>query len=244
MKKLSSVIALCALLMFAVTADTHAVTTTITSINGTGIPDDNWNAETSNGIQLGLRARPAYVAGSYTHDGDGTYNVPTGFAPPPKDSQAAWNYDFSVFNENGLINAEYYLSVDTSSSSAFVPLPIPVALYGDNSYGTISTPNSGGTEGLYAVNAPGNTVLQNSQNIMFLPQSLFGFDPNANGVYDFELYAVAAGAGTAGQRLASVDMTVIVGDAPTSNVPEGGSAAMLLGMGVVALAGLKTRFGK
>lgn len=231
------ILAVMAIGVILTTPQTEAVTVDITTIMGTGIPDDGWTASTSNGIQLGLRARTAYVGGTLPNDGNGNYFGDPGFAPPPRDSQAAWNWDFSVLNEQGLLGADYYLTVDVDSSSTFVPFTIPLSLYTDNSYGTATTANSAGVEGTYAL-ALNNTVMQNSQNIEFFPQSLFPLDPMDPGVYDFNLFAVTPGTQAGSPRLADVSMRVIIGD-PSTSVPDGGATALMLSVGLLGLTSIR-----
>lgn len=206
--------------------------TTITAIYGSGNSDANWTAVTSGNIQLGLRAQPAYVGGSLVNNGSGTYYADPGFAPAPHASQANWNWAFSVLNNGGLLSADYYLSVDINQSAGFTGLVYSPGLYPDNSYGVAITGNGAGVEGLYATLAAGNTKMQNSENIMFLPQSAFLLDPSLPGIYDFNLYAVNHDAGPNTTHLADVSMRVVVG---SSSVPDAGSTLGMLG---ASLAGL------
>ncbi|MFA6314768.1 MAG: hypothetical protein WC648_00125 [Candidatus Paceibacterota bacterium] len=232
------VLAVVALGLLIQTTAVSANTIDITMIAGTGIQDDGWTAATSqNGIQLGLRARYAYVGGVLANDGNGTYTTTPGFAPAPHGSQAKWNYDMSVSNPSGLGSATYYISVDTDGGVAYNPLTFLVAAYGDNSYGTAATPNGGGIEGSFLLHVF-DTVMQNSQNITFFPQSLYGLDPSVPGTYGFELFAVPFGAGPDATRLASVGMTVQVGD---GRVPDHTTTGTLLAGSMLGLVYLSRK---
>jgi hypothetical protein len=210
----------------------QAVNTTITAIYGTGNSDANWTAVTSGNIQLALRAQPAYVGGLLANNGSGTYYTSPGFAPAPHGSQASWNWTFSVLNTGGLLSADYYLGVDTDPTAGFSAVVFSPVLYGDNSYGIVATANGAGVEGSYAALAAGNTIMQNSENITFFPQSAFGLNPALPGTYDFNLYAVGNGLGPNSIHLADVNMRVVVG---SSSVPDVGSTLGMLGASLVGL---------
>lgn len=218
----------------------QATTVDITMINGTGVPNDGWTAVTDNGIQVALRARTAYVGGVLPNDGNGNYFGTPGFAPAPHGANANWNWDFSVTNPRGLGTADYYISVDMDSSSAFNSVTYAVGTYPDNSYGDASTPNSGGDEGLY-VNHLTDTVMQNSENITFYPQSAAGLDPMSAGIYNFSLFAVPLGAGANATHLSEVNMRVTIGDV---SAPDGGATLGMLGMGFAGVVGLRKRLKK
>src|SRR4051794_40053891 len=75
----------------------------ITAIFGGGNPDVGWAADTSNNIQLGLRAKVR--ADGNTTNTMGVYSFPVG----------SWNYEFSINSDeaNGtdpLTTYDYYLS--------------------------------------------------------------------------------------------------------------------------------------
>src|SRR3954471_12033806 len=86
----------------------------ITAIYGSGNPNTGWTADTSNGIQLALRAKNR-VDGSTTN-ATGVYSFPVGPAP-----RGAWNYEFSINSDpaNGttpLSTYDYYISTDNDPS--------------------------------------------------------------------------------------------------------------------------------
>jgi hypothetical protein len=183
---------------------------TITAIFGTGNPDTGWAADTSNGIQLALRAKNR-VDGSTTNL-NGVYSFPVGPAP-----RGAWNYEFSINSDvtngvNPLTTYDYYLSADSDPSQCIRYTTVDALNYWtDNSYGNNTTANGQGVEGPAAALAATNNIAQNSENITFGgypggPQTL------GDGTYNYELYAVEKGAGPNGARLASVAITVVVGN--------------------------------
>jgi len=181
----------------------------ITAIFGSGNPDTGWTADTSNGIQLALRAKNRVTAS--TANVNGTYTFAT--APAPR---GLWNYEFSINSDvagvDPLVTYDFYISTDGDPSQCINYTTVdPLTHWSDNSFGTNSTANGQGTEGHAAGFVATNNIAQNSQNITFGdypagPQVLM---PNAT--YSYELYAVEKGAGPTGDRLASVGITVVVG---------------------------------
>jgi hypothetical protein len=181
----------------------------ITAIFGSGNPDTGWTADTSNGIQLGLRAKNR-VDGSTTN-ATGVYSFPVGPVP-----RGAWNYEFSINSDvtNGtapLSTYDYYISADDDASQCIRYATVDALNYwSDSSYGNNNTANGQGVEGPAATLAATNNVAQASQNITFGDYP-GGAQPLGNATYNYELYAVEKGAGPNGARLASVGITVVVG---------------------------------
>lgn len=182
----------------------------ITAIFGSGNPDTGWTADTSNNIQLALRAK-SRIDGSTTN-ATGVYSFPVG--PLPRGS---WNYEFSINSDDAtgtdpLSTYDYYISVDNDPSQCIRYTTVDALNYwSDNSYGTDSTANGQGVEGPAAALAGTNNIAQNSQNITFGdypggPQTI------GDATYNYELYAVEKGAGPNGARLSSVGITVVVGN--------------------------------
>jgi hypothetical protein len=193
----------------------------ITAIFGNGNTDMGWTADISNGIQLALRAKGR--DDNSTSNSNGVYMFPVG-AP----TRGAWNYEFSINSdvENGvdpLTAYDYYVSADDDPSQCVRYTTVNALTYWhDNSYGNNTTGNGAGTDGTIATSpalATTNNIAQNSENITFGdypggPQTL------GNATYNYELYAVEKGAGPNGARLASVGITVIVGNGgATCNTP-------------------------
>jgi hypothetical protein len=182
----------------------------ITAIFGTGNPNTGWTADTSNGIQLALRAKNR--GDGSTSNVNGVYMLPVGTPP-----RGAWNYEFSINSDvdGGAIplsTYDFYLSADTDSSHCVRYSTVNALTYWqDNSYGNNSTANGQGMEGPAALLAGTNNVAQNSENITFAD---YPGGPHTLGdaTYNYELYAVEKGAGPNGARLASVGIAVIVGN--------------------------------
>jgi hypothetical protein len=181
----------------------------ITAIYGTGNPNTGWTVDTSNGIELGLRAKNR-TDGSTTNAA-GVYSFPVG-AP----TRGAWNYEFSINSDrtdgtDPLSTYDYYISADGDASQCIRYTTVDALNYwADSSYGNNSTANGQGVEGTAATLAATNNVVQNSENITFGDYP-GGAQPLGNATYNYELYAVEKGAGPNGARLASVGITVVVG---------------------------------
>lgn len=223
MKKLGTLGGLLMLACTAAMATTVNLNDTVTAIYGTGNPDNGWITSTaSGGTTLGLNA-DFRNTGVVPNNGDGSYSFPTGFDPAHPTTRAIWNYAFSVNNPQGLLGSSYWLSI----TGPGVNTTFNLAVIGDNAYGTSSTPNGGGTVGTYS-SVAGATVMQNSENIIFL-----GADPNAAGDYNFRLFeTVPSGSFTLppDRILNEVDATVHVG-----SVPDSGSTLTLSAMAIVPL---------
>jgi hypothetical protein len=183
---------------------------TITAIYGSGNPNTGWTTDTSNGIELGLRAKNRDTGS--TSNLTGVYSFPVGSGP-----KASWNYEFSINSDvtNGtdpLSTYDYYLSADDDPSQCIRYTTVNALNYwADSSYGNNGTANGQGVEGPATALAATNNIAQNSENITFGdypggPQTL------GDATYNYELYAVEKGAGPNGARLASVGITVVVGN--------------------------------
>lgn len=178
----------------------------IVAIFGTGgNPDTGWTVEQANGITLAMRGK--HRANGTTTNIEGTYSFATGYQAPAN-TRAIWNWEFSI--NSGAVNLDsydYYVGVDADPSKEVFHTIIDALSIPDNSYGNDSTLSAQGVEGLAANLAPLYNIAQQSHNITFYDQ-----DPNLNATYDYELYAVAKGAGPSGIKLVSVGITVVVGD--------------------------------
>jgi hypothetical protein len=210
--------------------------TSITAIYGSGNPAAGWtdSGTVKADIQLALRAKNR-VTGDASNV-DGVYT----FADAP-DPRGLWNYEFSINSDfidgsTKLSAYDYYLSIDTDSSQGISTGTTvdPLTFWTDNSYGDNTTASGQGIEGT-SILADSNNLVQNSQNITFLGLPLLD-----NATYTYELFATSPGEGVDGKRLASVSITVIVGSGGAA-VPDGGATAILLGVGLVGLAGLRSR---
>ena len=215
---------------------------TITAIFGGGNPSGGWTTDVQSGIELGLRAKNRNTGD--TSNVNGTYSYAT--APA---TRGLWNYEFSINSDTtGSVNLnayEFYLGADRDASQAIDFAYVqPLFHWIDNSYGDNSTGTGAGDEpsdlGEYLTFPSLFNIAQNSQNITFGDYPGGGLALNPNATYSYELFAVANGAGSAGARLASVSITVVVGQGGAP-VPEGGTSIALLGLGALALGGLSMR---
>jgi hypothetical protein len=200
----------------------------IVAIFGGGNPNTGWTTDTGSGITLGLRGKDRVTAS--TANASGVYSYATG-VDPSNPSRARWNWEFSINSgaANLSVDYDYYVAVDTDPSQCInYTIVNALTFWTDNSYGNNSTANGAGVEGTSG--APDNyastyNIAQQSQNLVFA-----GGNPNVDGTYNYELYAVAKGAGPGGARLASVGITVVVGlggavcDSDGDGVPDGSDA--------------------
>jgi len=212
---------------------------TVTAINGTGNPDGYWNSflDTSLNLQLSLKAQTSIIGNPVSpNDGAGTFQFPVG--NKPGSTKATWGYWFSINTNpsgagvNNLNVYDFYLTFDTPATPGtfFTPVNVLTA-FTDNAYGNNSTLNGQGTIGTPATSPTlvlNNNIAQNAENISFS-----GLPTTLTGDYDFQLYAVASGAGANGARLGQVNMTVEV-------VPEP-SVWALTGLGISGLLVLQQR---
>ena len=212
---------------------------TVTAINGTGNPNGYWNSflDTGLNLQLSLKAQTSIIGNPVSpNDGAGTFTFPTG--TKPSSTKATWGYWFSINTNpsgagaNNLNVYDFYLTFDTPATPGtfFTPVNVLTA-FTDNAYGNNSTLNGQGTIGTPATSPTlvlNNNIGQNAENISFV-----GLPTTLVGNYDFQFYAVAAGAGANGTRLGEVDMTVHV-------VPEPSTLA-LTGLGISGLLVLRQR---
>lgn len=208
----------------------------ITAIFGGGNPNTGWTADAGGGITLGLRGKNRDTGA--TPNVNGVYSFATGYNVA--NNRARWNYEFSIDAGSLMLSDyDYFLGIDLDPSQGISYNVInPIAAFNDNSYGNSSTLNGQGFEGPAAGNAAladANSVLQNSQNIVFL-----GLDPTQNATFNYELFAVAKGDGVNGNRLADVGITVVVGTGGAA-VPDTGSTAAMISLGLAGLVGLRSR---
>jgi hypothetical protein len=186
------------------------------TFGGTGIPNDNVAiATTTSGITLGLSATQRYFNPPLGNDGAGTfYATPgenTGLANPPKSVGPTWNFDIYLGN---------------TGQGAFTYKLI----YGNNTTGNFSTLDLTGLVTL------GNGLYQDSWNLDMAFLNTIGYDPNASGVYAFELEALNVD----GRAVAQTAINVDVGQ-----VPDSASTILLLGCGFLGLAFFRSsQFGR
>jgi hypothetical protein len=212
-------------------------------IYGSGNTNGSWSTNRVDGVELGLRAHVRFPvpANVFNSNGDGTYNHAAGnFA-----NNALWNFDWSInTNYTGTTGLEvgelvYELRMDFDPSLG-VNLQIfdPInQVFADHSFGNNGTAESAGVEAVdaasYAALLASSNLAQNSWRLDFFettPLPPWAFNPDADGVYTFELAAYRPGAA---DPLAEVTIDVIVG-AGAGVVPE---PMALLTWGGLAICG-------
>lgn len=213
---------------------------TVIAINGrTANPDGYWNSvlDTGLNLQLSLRAQTTeFLIPSSPNDGAGTFFFPVGYSiySGVKAKWGDWfsiNTDYTGLGGNKLTAFDFYLTYDTPAAPGTFRTPFNVLTdFTDNSYGDNATANHAGIVGTPSTSAglqATYNIAQNAENIGFE-----GLTPNLVGNYDYQLYAVAAGAGANGTRLLEADMIVQV-----QATPEPTTLA-LAGLGLMAMLAL------
>lgn len=219
---------------------------TQTAIFGSGNPNGGWVTSTNSdlGVTVGLRAKDR-TTGATPNDGNGTFTFAT--APAPR---GLWNYEWLInTGETPLASANvtFFLSVDRDDSAGVSLYTInPLTYWFDNSYGTASTLNGQGVEGLFTTYGGTNTIAQNSQNITFggltpYPGGALALSPNAS--YRIEVFGVAAGQGPDAPRVVIAGINALVGNGGVA-VPDSGSTFALLAVAIGGMVVLRQRFGQ
>ncbi len=189
----------------------------IVAIFGSGNPDTGWTVSQVDNITLALRAKNRVTAS--TLNVDGVYLEPAGLVPP-NNNRAFWNFELSVSSGGTPLTPmepvplgsieypDYYLVIDQDPSTGNKDDLVVSVLdfWSDNSFGTGSTLNGQGIEGLSWMYSGVSTIVQQSQNIMFYP----GMTAD-DATYLYTLYAVPSGSGSDADPVVSVSITVIVG---------------------------------
>jgi hypothetical protein len=156
---------------------------------GTGTSNGHFTVDTeANGVELGLRASLRFI-GPITPTGN-LYSAPVGSTPP---GRALWNFEFSV-NTGSLLNTHSLLTI-TGPGGTFAFDP---TLIWDNTPG-------------------GGPLYQNSENLGFSIFPGLNFNPNASGIYTFDLKLFSA----SDELLGDVSIQV-------NAVPEPSTWAMLI----------------
>lgn len=235
-------------------AITYDANVTNAAIFGSGNANGGFTVDTANNIELGLRAKVRYDVADdlpknvFNSNGDGTYNHAAG-GPAASPTRARWNFEWSVNSDQSgtqgrnLAGMQYVLGMDYDPSAAKSYSAVDLLAFPfDHSFGTNATTMGNGVEGVAAVLATTNNLMQNSWNLDFFDAGsglpLFGgtFNPNVDGEYSFFLEARSV---TGGPVLARTEITVIVGDGATQ-IPEPGSLA-LVGLGLLGAFAARRR---
>jgi hypothetical protein len=212
----------------------------VTAIFGNSVTNQGWTANTTNGVELALRARLRLPVPTNTvnTDGNGNYTHNTGaYTLYGFTNLAEWNFDFSINSGTANVNAyTYVLGLDTSASQAAAYATIdPFTAFFDNSFGNSGTAQGAGVEAPdfagQTTLAGQNSVAQNSQNMGWLFPT---FDPTVDGTYSLYLAAY----NQAGNEVARTDITVIVGRG--GDVPEPATLG-LVGLALVGAAAASRR---
>ena len=215
-------------------------------IFGSGNANGSFTTSTSNGIELGLRAKTRYNSSglpenTFNWDGVDTYTFDPADGNAPA-NRAMWNFEFSINTDvadatgNNLSDFSYQLALfrvgadGTNIADAFAFDPINT-LYADHSIGdnttTSSTDQIAGDPVSYASLISSNNVAQNSWNYGFFNGSgtgaLEGMDPSLAGSYIIRLTAFDGAT-----AIGSTDITVNVVPLPT---------AALAGLGLLGVLG-------
>lgn len=207
---------------------------TDTAIFGSGNPDTGWTVESGGGVTLGLRGKNRTTGDTSNVNGD--YAVPTGFAAL---NRGFGNAEFSVDTGASTLLASgltFWFGFDTDASVNSLFTYLPLAAVTDSWYGSDSTVNGGGTVGTYAL-AAFHSEMQNSINQFHL-----GVNPLVDGTYEYELFATQGTLST-DTRVASVGVTIQVGQGGTS-VPDTGSSLGMLAAGFTGLGLLRRKLVK
>lgn len=156
---------------------------------GTGNVNGNFTIDTSNGIEVALRAKDRETFATLDGSG-GFYNARMGTMSGPK---ALWNYEFSINTHGGggvldltQVVAKLYIDTNPGAGTTFNVFNV-FGNWGDTEYADGTTKRAGSTP-----NA-GEFTAQQSSNPLFGDSGFMpGFNPNAPGMYDLRLAVYAS----------------------------------------------------
>jgi hypothetical protein len=182
------------------------------NFGGSGIPNTAVETTTvaagQGQITLGLTATQRYSNPALGNDGFGTFFATAGqnngLGVPPHSIGPTWNFDYYINADNVIGTYTYQLIYSDNTTGVSTTLALPA---GQDSWNL----------SMGFLNTPLNTI---------------GFNPNAAGVYGFELDVLDADKRVVGTTAINVDV---------ASVPDGGSTMGLLGFGIVGLMVFNSR---
>jgi hypothetical protein len=210
---------------------------------GSGNVNGNFTIDTSNNIEVALRAKERDGAQATINGSSGVYQANPGTCGGGIGcggaTKARWNYEFSINTQAGggaltLQNVFAQMAVDTDPGVGVNYTVLNVFTnWPDNDYWSGSE-----RSGLTGPPAPGEYGVQQSVNPLFGNSGFMpGFNPFADGLYDLQLSVFSNVAGAPGALLAQTHTAVRVGAGPAA-VPEPSTLWLLgltmLGLGVAA----------
>ncbi len=227
-------------------------------IFGSGNANGSFTVDTTNGIELGLRAKLRFNGSNspentFNSNGDGTYTFdagqpPTGFGwNPGASTSAVWNFEWSINSDvagtatRPLNELDYEIGIDfdPSAGTSFHTFDLINTPFADHAIGTNATVNGAGVVAAdpteFASLISSNNLAQNSWNMEFF-KTFGAFDANDIGTYTFYIKATDR---STGDELAYVSIDINNG---TAVVPEPVTAGLgLLGLGALSAATRRRR---